>query len=121
MTDTGQSHELLIAALDSLLDRERAALLEGALDRIGPLTDEKATLIAQLTERPPDDPEAIRPLHLKLRRNQQLFDQALAGIRNVADRLGALRQIRKSMQVYDAQGQRATIGAAGETRLERRA
>ncbi|WP_254884961.1 flagellar protein FlgN [Salipiger sp. HF18] len=110
-----------LEALEALLDRERRALLDGALDDIGPIMEEKIALIDRLTESPPDNNDAIRPLHLKLRRNQELFDQTLAGIRNVAERLGVLRQIRKSMDVYDAQGRRETISAEQDSRLERRA
>lgn len=121
MTETDQIPDTLVAALESLLERERSALLKGALDEIGPLMAEKATLIARLSDAPPEDAESIRPLHLELRRNQQLFDHALDGIRNVANRLGVLRQIRDSMDVYDAQGRRASIGGEDKTRMERRA
>ena len=110
-----------VLKLEALLDRERRALLDGALDDIGPIMEEKIALIDRLTESPPDNSDAISPLHLKLRRNQELFDQTLAGIRNVAERLGVLRQIRKSMDVYDAQGRRETISAEQDSRLERRA
>ncbi|MBN9886132.1 flagellar protein FlgN [Salipiger abyssi] len=121
MTETDQTHETLFAALDSLLERERSALLDGALDEIGPLMEEKAALVARMAEAPPDEADSLQPLHLKLRRNQQLFDHALDGIRNVAKRLGALREIRESMEVYDAQGRRASIGGEEKSSMERRA
>ncbi|MGR3377433.1 flagellar protein FlgN [Salipiger abyssi] len=121
MTDDDHTPDTLVTALDSLLERERNALLDGALDEIGPLMEEKAALVARLAEAPPEEADAMQPLHLKLHRNQQLFDHALDGIRNVAKRLGALREIRDSMEVYDAQGRRASIGGEEKSRMERRA
>lgn len=121
MTDTPQTHDAIFEALDTLLDRERQVLLEGELDAIGPLLEEKAALISELDDATPDEAENIRPLQLKLRRNQQLFDQALAGIRNVASRLGDMRQVRRSMDVYDASGNRASIGGDSSGNFEKRA
>lgn len=113
MTETDKSHEAILTALDALLEEERKALLQGDLDLIGTLLEHKATLISGLEDASPDKADAIRPVQLKLRRNQDLFDQALAGIRNVANRLGDMRQLRRSMDVYDAKGHRSPIGEDG--------
>ncbi|WP_418592541.1 flagellar protein FlgN [Ponticoccus sp. (in: a-proteobacteria)] len=106
--------------LAALLDAERTALLEGDFDRIADLLEEKATLVADL-DAGPLNAETVAPLRDGLRRNQVLFDHALAGLRNVAARLGDLNRIRKSMDTYDAQGRRNTIDAPSIRTLERRA
>lgn len=106
--------------LGSLLEMERNALLEGDFDQIAVLLEEKETLIGALEE-DPVQVDQLAPLHLGLRRNQELFDQALAGIRNVAARLGDLNRVRRSMNTYDAQGRSRTIEATGAIRMEKRA
>ncbi|MDO6586260.1 flagellar protein FlgN [Salipiger sp. 1_MG-2023] len=121
MTESAKSHEAILTALDALLEEERKALLQGDLDMIGVLLEHKATLISELDDASPDEADAIRPVQLKLRRNQDLFDQALAGIRNVANRLGEMRQVRRSIDVYDAKGHRSSIGGDGTGSFEKRA
>ena len=119
MSETSQLEDLL-DRLESLVDRERQVLLEGRLDQIAQLVSEKSLLIEALRDTIPETAERIAPLQLKMRRNQELFDHALAGIRVVSDRLTHLREQGKAVQVYDALGRRETIGDAGETRLEHR-
>lgn len=121
MTDSTHSHDTIIAELDGLLEKERQALLDGDLEMIGALLEQKTALLSGLDDATPDEAEVIRPLQMKLRRNQELFDQALAGIRNVANRLGDMRQVRKAMNVYDANGNRSAIGNDGAGSFERRA
>ena len=107
--------------LDQLLEEERAALLEGDLARIAAIVDTKAALIEDLRNADPAQASEIAPLQSKLRRNQELFDQTLAGIRNVAARLGDMRRLRREMETYDKQGKRTTISEPAQTRLEKRA
>lgn len=121
MAENTLSRTELFNALHLLLDREREALLEGKLREIPAIMTQKSDLIEQLSEADIDRAEVIRPLQHKLRRNQALFDQALAGIRSVAERLGALRNVGKSLDIYDGQGRRARIGNEDKGRLERRA
>lgn len=106
--------------LEALLQAERIALLDGDLDRIAELMDEKQELIDGIDQSGIPGEELV-PLRDGLRRNQELFDQALAGIRNVATRLGDLQRLRRSMHTYDSSGNRTTIEAPQENKLERRA
>ncbi|MBY6003902.1 flagellar protein FlgN [Salipiger bermudensis] len=110
-----------LEALGRLLAQERACLLAGALDEIGPLMEAKAALISELREALPEDREALRQMHERMVRNQALFDQSLAGIRNAAERFGAMRRMRCSMDVYDSGGRRATIDLPATQKVERRA
>lgn len=110
----------LAEQLDLLLKAEREALLVGDFDQIAELLELKEALAAKLNDQD-ISPQELAPLQDGMRRNQELFDQALAGIRNVAARLGDLQRVRKSMDTYDAYGRRMTIDAPREKKLERRA
>ncbi|WP_323767706.1 flagellar protein FlgN [Antarctobacter sp.] len=106
--------------LKTLLDAERTALLNGDFDRLSDLMEEKQALADVLAERPLTASD-VAPLRDGLRRNQELFDQAMAGIRNVAARIGDLNRARRATDTYDAHGKRQTIDAPASKRLERRA
>lgn len=110
----------LTEQLKSLIASEREALLTGDFDRLSDLLEEKQQLADALARRPLDS-EDLQPLRDGLRRNQELFDQAMAGVRNVAARLGDLNRVRKATDTYDAQGRRQTIDTPAVNRLERRA
>ncbi|WP_372835712.1 flagellar protein FlgN [Puniceibacterium confluentis] len=111
----------ITVALDRLLDEERTALLAGELSRIEGIIHRKSALIDALAESSIDDFAAVSALQVKLRRNQTLFDQALAGIRTVASRLSSLRQLRKTLETYDHHGRKSALLIADNTKLERRA
>ncbi|MCT4557792.1 MAG: flagellar protein FlgN [Pelagimonas sp.] len=106
--------------LETLIDEERNALIKGDFDRISELMEEKQALASDL-ERHRFSPNELAPLKRGMRRNQELFDQALAGIRNVAARLGDLSRARRSMDTYDSEGRKYTIEAPTDHRLEKRA
>ena len=113
-TTTLRAHD----ALDDLLDAERAALLAGDLDQIGRLVTQKESLVADLHGA---DVSEIERLQRKMARNQVLLDRALLGIRSVANRLGSLRRIRRSLETYDKDGRKSAFDGIGESRLETRA
>ncbi len=111
----------IINALDDLLEREREALLNGDLDAISRLLEEKEELFDRLNtmsqERSPD----LSALKGKVQRNQALLDNALKGIRAVAARMSAMRKIRRSLDTYDETGKRTTIEGQKAAQLEKRA
>lgn len=111
----------IMAALDDLLEAERAALLEGDLDRMPALLEEKSTLVEALNALDPGDKPAMGTLKDKVSRNQVLLDGALQGIRQVAGRIAALRQLRHSFDTYDESGRRRTIEGDVVRRVEKRA
>lgn len=106
--------------LRTLITAEREALLSGDFDRLSELLEEKQRLADALAETP-SLPGDLAPLRDGLRRNQELFDHAMAGLRNVAARLGDLNRARRATDTYDAKGKRQTIDAPSANRLERRA
>ena len=118
---TSADPDALHARLDSLLARERAALLAGDLHAVGALAEEKEALAEQLETLGPEMRDALRQLGETARRNQALLDGALQGIRLAAGRLSAYRRLRGEMQTYDPQGRKTTIAGILSHKVERRA
>ena len=111
----------LFDALDALLERERSMLLTGQLADLPGLLSEKEALIDQLSTM--DAEEALKMDGLKARalRNQELMDNALRGIRTVAERLGTMRRLRRSLDTYDQAGRKTSIVTATGHQVEKRA
>lgn len=110
-----------IAALDGLLERERAALLDGDLDLLVGQLGEKKALIDTLNDCADAGGERLEALQTKVLRNQALLDSALQGIRSVASRMSALHRIRRTLDTYDESGRKTTIESLTEPRMEKRA
>ena len=111
----------ILSSLDELLDRERAALLEGDLDGISRSLREKERLIDMLNALPPSAELRLTSIRHKVQRNQVLLDGALEGIRSVAERLSALRRIRDTLETYDQTGQKTVLDGLRPGRVEKRA
>ncbi|MGR3312627.1 flagellar export chaperone FlgN [Roseovarius indicus] len=111
----------ILQALDDLLEHERSALLTGDLDQMAVLLDRKTVLIDALNAVEPEHQPDLDEIRGKVRRNQTLLDGALQGIRQVAGRMAALRQLRHSFDTYDESGRRHTIEGAVTRQVEKRA
>jgi len=111
----------LIAALDTLLEDEREALVNGDLERLQAFMEEKAAIIDRLNSLPDLEAEQLAPVQTKVRRNQALLGGALDGIRAVADRMAEMRRVRTGLETYDRSGQRTSLSAPPRPRIERRA
>ena len=111
----------LIRKLDALLDVERAALLDGNLEKLSGLVEEKEALIDALNKSEFEQAEQLQPVNDKVRRNQVLLEQALEGIRSVARKLGDIRQSRKSFNTYTRQGHKNRIEPDPKASVEKRA
>lgn len=119
MDDHGFSE--VIDALDDVLETERSALLSGDLDAIGRLLDRKESLIEKLALLEATETASLEKLTDKIKRNQALLDQALDGIRTVANRLAELRRVKSSLDTYDASGAKRRIDMDAEASVEKRA
>ncbi|MDG1182468.1 MAG: flagellar biosynthesis protein FlgN [Tateyamaria sp.] len=110
-----------IDSLDDLLDAERSALLSGDLDEVSRLHERKEKLIDSLNQLDADDHANLTTLNAKVLRNQTLLNTALDGIRSVARRLSAIRQVRQSLNTYDSKGRKSSVELGVDRSLEKRA
>lgn len=111
----------LMKALEEILDLERAALIEGDLNRIGHMMPEKEKLVGAIREMQVFGSEDLIRLQQKVDRNQGLLNSAADGIRAVMTRMAELRKIRQEFTTYDASGQRTGYAVRRVTKLEKRA
>lgn len=110
----------MIDALEDLLDKERTAILNGALQDMGRLAGEKERVLEAGNMAVPDQSTLDR-LRRKAARNQQLLTAAIRGVRAVTSRLDVLRNGPGEMNTYDRAGQRTTLGSHNRGTLHRRA
>ncbi len=118
---THEATQILINRLVDLLEKERAALLDGDLETISKLLGTKEALIDALNDMPAAAPDGLRGLQAKVARNQALLDGALQGIRKVAARMAAFRKIRRTLETYDESGRKKTIPGDVAHQVEKRA
>jgi hypothetical protein len=111
----------LLADLDDMLERERAALLAGDLEGLSRVLREKERLIDAVNKGLPGDSESLGVLKTKASRNQALLGKAEEGIRVVADRVSALRRVRETLETYDQSGRKTTLESLHKGRVEKRA
>ncbi|MBB3994199.1 hypothetical protein GGR95_001840 [Sulfitobacter undariae] len=110
-----------VSRLEELLEQERALLLAGDLEGLGALLPLKEELVETFLSDFGANREKILPLEMRLQRNQVLLGSALDGIRAVATRLAALRQVRVALDIYDAQGRKQNVAASSRSKVEKRA
>lgn len=108
-------------SLESLLEQERKCLLSGDLGGLGALLPVKEKLVEMMLSDVGANRERILPLEQKLQRNQLLLNGALDGIKAVATRLAALRQVRMALDTYDAQGRKQRVVTPMPSKVEKRA
>jgi flagellar biosynthesis/type III secretory pathway chaperone len=118
---TDEVTDMQVDALNDLLDAERTALLAGDLDKLTEMFDSKEALIEVMNQTPQRDLECLQMLDTKVKRNQLLLNGAMEGIRNVAKRMAELRQIRRSLETYGADGKKHTIDVSNDASVEKRA
>lgn len=110
----------MIDALEDLLDRERAAILDGALEDMGRIASEKERVMERRELTAPDQ-RSLDRVRRKAARNHQLLAAAIRGVRAVTVRLDVLRNGPSDMNTYDQAGQRTTLGGRHQGALHRRA
>ncbi|WP_324753313.1 flagellar protein FlgN [Roseovarius sp. Pro17] len=118
---THETAQSLIDQLDSLLDDERCALLDGDIEAIGALLKRKEGIIDAMNAQKPSDQADMTKVQGKVVRNQALLDGALQGIRTVAGRLAALRRVRRTLETYDKTGRKSAISDVIDHKVEKRA
>lgn len=110
-----------VAALERLLEQERAALLSGDLAQLPKFIAGKERLLLLLEQaaaRP--DAAALDRLRARAMANQLLLDAALRGVRAARARLETARSGGPALSTYDARG-KAESHAPARPGVERRA
>lgn len=118
---THQAAQNLIDELDTLLDRERQALVDGDLDLLGRMLAQKQGLIEQINAMDALERERLTQVHDKVTRNQELLNSAMEGIRAVANRMADLRRVRNGLETYDQSGRKTRFETQGHSSVEKRA
>lgn len=119
-TTSGDLTNMLLQ-FEDLLDWERESLVQGDLEAVMRILSEKERMMTSLTNIDPDHKKHFEALLLKAERNQQLLNSALEGIRVVMERISVLRKIRTTLETYDQNGQKKTIGSMMRQQVEKRA
>ncbi|WP_458791919.1 flagellar protein FlgN [Yoonia sp. MH D7] len=96
--------------LIELLELERAAIISADFDKIDLLASSKQALFGRLLAQTKDKKSLIE-IHTALLRNQSLFQSAIDGVSAARTRLGALREVRDNLRVYDQSGRMAQVVA----------
>jgi len=109
-----------LAALDRLLDRERAVLLAGELDGLPALLEARSAMIGALDPRQTGTRPTLDRLKAKALRNQALLDSARQGLRQAARRIAAAGPGGCAFDTYDRAGHRHRIGLNEVRRVEKR-
>lgn len=106
----------ILDKLRCLLDRERSALIVGALGELGDIAEAKHGLLGRIDHRS----VGLIDLQGELRRNQALLRSAIDGLRQAALRMAELRETRDGYRAYDIHGHRATV-TVDPPQMERKA
>ena len=110
-----------IHAMSALLDREKQALLTGNLNALTQLTAEKEVLLGKIGPLTAAANGQLSDLRGKVERNQSLLKSAIEGVREVSERVKALRKAQRSLETYDRLGQRAVVSTEVGRKIEKRA
>lgn len=110
-----------LKSLNTLLENERRALLSGNLDQIELLLSQKEKLVGQINGMAVAPSDQVATVQGKMARNQLLLESAMSGIRAIAERIEILHQARKSLQTYNARGQKKDVSLSVARSVEKRA
>lgn len=116
----------IIEELDTLLEAEKAALLQGNLEQVTSILETKEALIDKLNALQKASLEGLNEqslaaVHGKIQRNQTLIRSSLEGIRAVADRISGLRRVRQGLETYDQSGKKTQFSTTTSASVEKRA
>ncbi len=99
-------------ALEDLLEKERAAILEGRFDKLERLAAEKERLVKSVAE---SGGRGLVGLRNRAERNRALLMAMSAGVKSAIQRIEGLRGAGKPLQTYDAAGQRTAMAGSRQT------
>ena len=110
--------------LDLLAD-ERAILRAGDFHKLADLLKSKSQILEYLKESsvndPNNDPKDWKVVQQTLKRNQNLIQASLDGIRQATQTLQALDQIQDCLTTYNLKGRLQTVPTDTGSKLEKQA
>ena len=118
---TQNNAQTLIDDLDLLLDQERLALIDGDLEMLGRMLEQKQGLIDNINDLDTLERKHLSDVHDKVTRNQELLNSAMEGIRAVANRMADLRKVRQGLETYDQSGRKTRFETQTQPSVEKRA
>jgi flagellar biosynthesis/type III secretory pathway chaperone len=118
---TQHNPQALIDELDTLLDRERQALIDGDLDKLARMLAQKQSLIDNINSLDLLERDRLAHFHDNVTRNQELLNSAMEGIRAVAKRMADLRHVRHGLETYDQTGRKTRFEMQTKPTVEKRA
>lgn len=95
--------DAMIAKLEAVLTKEKAALLSGDFSAIDRLAPDKKSLFSKLAAHQPDA-SALQRIAAQLNENQKHFAAAIEGVASARARLLALQHVQETLSVYDHSG-----------------
>lgn len=107
------------AALQSLLEAEKSAILRADYDALGPISEAKENLLGQLSPRA-EKASALRDIRSQIETNQALLQAAIKGVAAAKARVAALQHVRDELGIYDRSGRIAKV-ASRSSALEKKA
>ncbi len=106
-------------ALVKVLDEERTALVNGEIERLEPISLEKARLFEEL-ESVSELPRAVLlDIQSRVQRNQGLLQASSKGLRAALTRLAAIRGAATALDTYSTDGKRQSISSLPPTHSRR--
>lgn len=107
-------------ALEALLEYERESLLQGALDHIVEISDEKIRLTNLMLNGRALDTSSLKRIRYKAGRNQKLLAASVRAVRFVNGRLNTVSNQGKLLNTYNKSGRTQQIGGNNGVRFEQR-
>lgn len=116
-----KDNEQLFSEIERILEKERDGLISGDYAGLELIAEQKADLIEQISNMAGSQRMKLAGLRSRASRNQDLFESARSGLRDVSARLQEMQDVRDKLQTYAANGQREAFAAQKPHSLERRA
>ncbi len=104
----------------ALLDAERTAIMSGAFDTLAGQANQKEELFDSFATEITPDSALLHLLGARVKRNQELLQAAMAGVRDVQSRMAELNEAQSTLNTYDRTGQPSQI-ARHQGKLEHKA
>ena len=93
----------------ALLEAERRAIMSGEFGALSGQASQKEELFDSIAAEIAPDPRRLHLLAARVKRNQELLQAAMAGVRDVQLRMAELNAAQSTLNTYDRTGQPSQI------------